>query len=330
MRFAKGFLSAALLVAGALAAKKSSEERFNDFQAKQLVSTPVKLSDVTYQSLTTAPRDYSVTVLLTAMDARYGCQLCRDFQPEWELLAKSWVKGDKKAESRMAFATLDFANGRDTFLSLGLQTAPVLLHFRPTSGPHAVAAPEPVRYDFTSGPPKAEQVRSWLVRHTPDRPHPEISRPINWVRWIVSVTAVLGIVTFAVTAAPYILPVFQNRNIWAAISIITILLFTSGHMFNHIRGVPYLGQDNRGGVVYFTGGFQSQVGIETQLVATMYGMMAFCAISLAAKVPRMDNPRAQQVAVIIWGGILLLTSSFFLNIFRIKNAGYPFSLPPFM
>ena len=172
MRFIKGLVSAALLVAGVLAAKKSPEERFNDFHAKQLVSSPVKLSDVSYQTLTALPRDYSVTVLLTAMDPRYGCQLCRDFQPEWDLLAKSWTKGDKKAESRMIFATLDFANGRDTFVSvctprrprascgiqlanqllqLGLQTAPVLLHFRPTTGPHAASAPEPVRYDFTSG-----------------------------------------------------------------------------------------------------------------------------------------------------------------------------------
>lgn len=37
------------------------------------------------------------------------------------------------------------------FVQLGLQTAPVLMFFPPTTGPHAVASAEPIRYDFTTG-----------------------------------------------------------------------------------------------------------------------------------------------------------------------------------
>jgi hypothetical protein len=70
-------------------------------------------------------------------------------------------------------------------------------------------------------------------------------------------------------AAPYLLPVIQNRNLWAAISLIAVLLFTSGHMFNHIRKVPYVAADGKGGVSYFAGGFQNQFGLETQIVAAM-------------------------------------------------------------
>lgn len=58
--------------------------------------------------------------------------------------------------------------------------------------------------------------------------------------------------------------------------------------------------------------------------------MSFCTIALAVKVPRMTDARAQQVAVLVWGGVLFVTYSFFMSIFRIKNSGYPFSLPPFM
>ena len=118
MRWLPLFVSS-LLSGGALAAKKaSSTERFDNFHAKALSSTPVKLDDVLYKSLTATPRDYASAVLLTAMDARFGCQLCRDFQPEWDLLARSWIKGDKSGESRLVFATLDFADGRDTFMSV--------------------------------------------------------------------------------------------------------------------------------------------------------------------------------------------------------------------
>lgn len=48
-----------------------------------------------------------------------------------------------------------------------------------------------------------------------------------------------------------------------------ILLFISGHMFNHIRRVPYVVGDGKGGVNYIAGGFQTQYGMETQIVAAL-------------------------------------------------------------
>lgn len=60
------------------------------------------------------------------------------------------------------------------------------------------------------------------------------------------------------------------------------------------------------------------------------GVLSFCAITLAVKVPRMTDSKTQQVAVIIWSLILFLVYSFLLSVFRVKNGGYPFSLPPFM
>jgi oligosaccharyltransferase complex subunit gamma len=59
-------------------------------------------------------------------------------------------------------------------------------------------------------------------------------------------------------------------------------------------------------------------------------VLAFCTISLAVKVPRMTDARTQQLAVLIWGGLLFVIYSLLLNIFRVKNGGYPFKLPPFM
>lgn len=330
MRWLPAFLSASLLAGGALAAKKSSEERFNKYQAKSLTSTPVKLQEGSYKELTSSPRDYSVAVLLTALEARFGCELCREFHPEWDLLAHSWIKGDKAGDSRHLFGTLDFSDGRNVFLELGLQTAPVLLLFQPTTGPHAVSSAEPLRYDFTNGSPTAEQVHEWIARYTPDRPHPPVKRPINWFGWVITLVATSGGLTVLYLAWPYLLPVIQNRNFWAAISLISILLFTSGHMFNHIRKVPYVAGDGRGGISYFAGGFQNQFGLETQIVAAMYGVLSFTAISLAIKVPRILDAKAQQVAVLAWAGVLLVMYSFLLSVFRIKNGGYPFSLPPFM
>lgn len=192
-----------------------------------------------------------------------------------------------------------------------------------------------------------------MNRHLPEGPKPPLVRPINYMRLVSAITILLGLITLFTVSSPYVLPVVQNRNLWAAISLIAILLFTSGHMFNHIRKVPYVAGDGRGGISYFAGGFSNQFGMETQIIAAICkfslelklslkigigsnhllihpdGILSFATIALALKVPRMADAKAQQLAVIVWGVVLLGMYSFLLSIFRMKNGGYPFFLPPF-
>ncbi|EUC51238.1 hypothetical protein COCMIDRAFT_31383 [Bipolaris oryzae ATCC 44560] len=324
-------LTASLLPFVALAAKKPAGDRFNDARAKSLsTGRPLKLNDASYAQLTKSPRDYGVAVLLTALEPRFGCALCRSFQPEWDLLGNSWTKGDKDGQSRLVFGTLDFVDGKNVFQSMQLQTAPVLLYFHPTAGPHAKVDAQPARFDFTGGPQTAEQIHAWVARQVPDGlPKPSVSRPINWVRVITITTSVLGGITAIFVASPYVVPLLQNRNLWAAVSLIAVLLFTSGHMFNHIRKTPYVVGDNKGGINYFAGGFSNQYGLESQIVAAIYGVLAFAAISLAVKVPRIQDVRAQSLAVFLWTGVLFGMYSFLMSVFRVKNPSYPFWLPPF-
>ena len=116
-------LAAALLPFTTLAAKKPTGDRFKDYHSQQLSnSAPIKLDDTAYNELTKAPRDFSVAVLLTAMESRFGCGLCQEFQSEWDLLGKSWAKGDREAESRLVFGTLDFVDGKQTFQSVCIRT----------------------------------------------------------------------------------------------------------------------------------------------------------------------------------------------------------------
>ena len=93
----------------------SGRSRFEEYHAASLSSTPLKLDDNSYEDLTSTKRDYTTVVLLTAQDARFGCQLCRDFEPEWHIIAKSWIKGDKRGMKRVLYGTLDFADGKETF-----------------------------------------------------------------------------------------------------------------------------------------------------------------------------------------------------------------------
>lgn len=105
-----------LLIFGCYAAAKSrSIDKFEEYHTKSLSTAPVKLDDASYEDLTSLPRNYSAAIILTAIEARFGCQLCRDFQPEWDVIGKSWIKGDRNGESRVIFGTLDFLEGKGTF-----------------------------------------------------------------------------------------------------------------------------------------------------------------------------------------------------------------------
>ncbi|EYE93826.1 OST3/OST6 family protein [Aspergillus ruber CBS 135680] len=318
-------LSILCIVSSALASP--STDKFEQFQTLSRLA-PIDLDDSLYDDLTSKPRDYYAAVVLTATEARFGCILCRELQPEWELIAQSWNKGSKSDELKLLFGTLDFVHGKAIFQKLMLQTAPVLLLFPPTVGPFARVDDTPFRFDFT-GPMSADQLYTWINRHLPEGPKPPLVRPVNYVRLVSAITLSMGAVTLFTVLSPYVLPIVRNRNIWAAISLIAVLLFTSGHMFNHIRRVPYVVGDGKGGISYFAGGFQTQFGMETQIVAAIYATLSFATIALAMKVPRMADAKAQQVAVVIWGVVLFGVYSFLLSVFKAKNAGYPFFLPPF-
>ncbi|KAI9653019.1 MAG: oligosaccharyl transferase subunit ost3/OST6 [Alyxoria varia] len=331
MKFIRG-LSACLLTLLTVQAEDSSEgDHYAKFRAVATkASGSIKLDDTSYAKLTSTPRNHTSAILLTALDPRFGCNLCNDFQPEWDMLVKSWMRGDPEGDSRVVFGTLDFLDGKQTFQSLGLQTAPVLIMYHPTAGPHAKVDPSPSRFDFSNGPQRAEGIHAWISRHLPsESPKPPIQRPINWMRFATFTTIVLGLITLGTVAWPYVWPIISNRNLWAAVSLIAILLFTSGHMFNHIRSTPYVSGDGKGGIIYFTPGFQNQLGLESQIVAAIYAVLAFATICLALKVPRMTDPKTQQIAVLIWGAVMFGMYSFLLKIFKTKNSSYPFWLPPF-
>ena len=131
-----GIITLALLPLSCFGAKKSpSGGRFDEYHARSQSSAPLRLDDASYEELTAPPRNHSMIVLLTALEARFGCQLCREFQPEWDILCKSWARGDRNGESRTLLGTLDFAEGKGTFQKVQYMSASTETIFNLSKGP---------------------------------------------------------------------------------------------------------------------------------------------------------------------------------------------------
>jgi oligosaccharyltransferase complex subunit gamma len=112
---------AGLLSLSAILPTSFADKKVNKFASLAASARPhkgvIELGDSLYDELTTTPRNYTAVVLLTALDAKFGCQLCKEFQPEYELLAKSWISKHKNSDG-LFFGELDFANGKNTFMKV--------------------------------------------------------------------------------------------------------------------------------------------------------------------------------------------------------------------
>jgi len=96
--------------------------KFHSLASKNngIVPLTSTLYDELIQDTPSNPRDYSVSVILTALNPKYGCQPCLAFDKEHKEAARQWWtksenKKSKEKQMRHVFAVLDFEKGQDIF-----------------------------------------------------------------------------------------------------------------------------------------------------------------------------------------------------------------------
>jgi len=307
------FALVAAASAALVAAKQSVHQKLVDLAAAN--NGVINLDSATYELLTSPERTWSASVEFTALQKKRGCHPCHNFEPAWKEVAAIWSKVPAQHRNEHFFATLDFDNGSQTFAKLGIATAPVVMVYPPREGPRKAPSSAPMKYDFSEGydaGPLAEQ----LSRFTPIRiPY---KRPFNWKKWGTNAVGLLG----GAVVLKFVAPIVLNRWAWAAVTIPTSLIMTSGYMFTRIRHSPYTGRDGN----WVASGYSSQFGQEVHVLAAVYGLLGFSFFVLTVIVPRQQSPAKQRVQVYIWTGVIVVLYSVLVSLFKLKNRGYPFKL----
>ncbi|KAI0341618.1 oligosaccharyl transferase subunit OST3/OST6 family [Trametopsis cervina] len=276
----------------------------------------IKLDERTFEVLTSPTREWSSTIVFTAMDPRRKCGPCKQFQPAFDAVAHAWTKVSSVERNKHFFAIADYDESMQIFQKLGLQSAPVVYNYPAAEGPQKSASGKttPVAYDFANGY-TAEALAEHLSVHTPVRvPY---SPPVDWSKYGVIAATVL---LFASTIR-FILPLLKSRITWAVITVGIILVMTGGHMFVQIRGMPYSDGTN-----WIAGGYQNQYGQETQVVAMTYGLLGGAFLMLTMVAPYQTSKSRQQVQVWLWSIVVFVMFSVLISLFRVKNRGYPYKL----
>lgn len=305
---------AALLLSSACMAQSSKQlQLYKRIQASSNGYLDVDGQD--FLALTAQPRDFAVTALLTTTDGTIKCGPCLAFQPEFDALTAQWNK-NKSLKTKNVFVKVEFSRGRQVFAQYKLQHAPVLYTFPAPSDKNS--NPEHASYDFNINGFEADSVASHLERtlHVTFK----YKKPLNVKLIAMTVTAMIVLATAMFFLAPY-LPMFlkSSKPFWMLVCLSTMIIFNSGQMWNSIRGAPYVAVGQGGKPEYIAGGFQNQYGIETQIVAGLYSLLAFSFVALTVLVPAQRDPTRQRAGVYVWSAIFLCTFSVLFVIFRMKK-----------
>lgn len=293
-----------------------------DLQSVIGQSGVVDATDKLLEHIFESPRDYSIALLLTADDDRFGCGFCKPVGKSVTTVARNWVRDHPEGDG-LYFVRADIDNCRQAFKKLNLESVPHFYFYPPSDGKLGIHAEHEIIEFHDSGSQVDLIVRLFGQRGFPVR----IVKPIPWHKFFKRISFAAAALAACYVFRSKIWRILTMKGLWQAGALVTVLLFVGGHMFNVIRQSPLFVRGNNGQNVYIQPGFSTQFAIETQMIAFVYGVLAFATISLITKVSNV--PRAAQVGTaLVLAAVILFMYSLLIDMFRRKTGNYPYRLIP--
>lgn len=264
-----------------------------------------------------APRNYSMVVMFTALSVGVNCPICKPAYDEFYIMANSYRYAYPELKA-LYFAVVDYEEAPQIFQQMNLNTAPALFHF-PAKG----AKKKADQMDFQRHGFDADS----MAKFVQDRTEIQIRvlRPPNY-----AAPAVVLLLAMLVLGLLYMrrnnLEFLYNRTSWALICLCIVFAFMSGQMWNHIRGPPFvMTNPHTRETSFIHGSTQYQLVAETYLVAVLYAAVTAGFILLNDAADGKGDPNRRRIMAFVGLGLVVVFFSLLLSIFRSKYQGYPYS-----
>lgn len=314
------------LVQAVLAAYSNAEMR--QLLASKGRDGVIDLFENSYEKFLEGPRDYHLVVYLASDSPKLNCALCHDVHPAFSTVANSWNRylpnGTPDDELDIYFLDAEFVNCKKIFQDLQLDSIPKIYHFPPTqpTDPPNIWLRKLDQYQFYAGE-HTTMIRQYISSIT-GRTF-AIYLPPNYAKMFMNAALTFAVVMLARKFIHQVFGFLTSTLVWGTLSLILILMFNAGYMFNQIRGTPYV-RDNGKDVEYFARSPQNQYGLETQVISTLYGLLGMVFVLLVTKGGKIDHPKVQFLAVVVMSVLIFALYSMFLFVFSMKYPGYPYML----
>ncbi|KAE9556253.1 hypothetical protein FO519_000592 [Halicephalobus sp. NKZ332] len=260
-----------------------------------------------------APRNYSMIVMFTALSTGVNCPICKPAYDEFYILANSYRYGHMN-DKALYFGVVEFEENQQIFQQMNLNTAPVIFHF-PAKGREK-------RHDqmeFQRFGIDADAMAKFVAERTGIHIH--VLRPPNYAAPVVIMLLVMLIMGLLYMRRNN-LEFLYNRTFWGLVCVAIVLCFMSGQMWNHIRGPPFfMTHPQTRETSFIHGSTQYQLVSETYIVLGFYGIITAGMVLLLEAPERKDY---KKFASFIGIGIVAVFFSLLLSVFRMKYQGYPY------
>ncbi|VDM10784.1 unnamed protein product [Wuchereria bancrofti] len=264
-----------------------------------------------------APRNYSMVVMFTALSPNVNCAICKSAYDEFYILANSYRYAYPELKA-LYFAIIDYNESPEIFQQMNLNVAPVLLHF-PSKG----AKKRTDQMDFERQGFDADSMAKFVFERTDIQIR--VLRPPNY-----AAPAVVLLLAMLVLGLLYMrrnnLDFLYNRTSWALICLCIVFAFMSGQMWNHIHGPPFVMTNSHTRETSFIhGSTQYQLVAETYLVAILYAAITAGFILMNDAADGKGDSGRRRIMAFVGLGLVVIFFSLLLSIFRSKYQGYPYS-----
>eukprot|EP00835_Amoeboradix_gromovi_P004954 NODE_424_length_8864_cov_0.190188.p3 type:complete len:230 gc:universal NODE_424_length_8864_cov_0.190188:8725-8036(-) len=217
-----------------------------------LVSALLSLSNV--DELTSLLKSKDVLVLVT-MD---NCQFCKAIEPVYTQVTDQ-LAGQA---DHMVYAKVDISKVPSFASRMKIESAPRIFLFNQQVVKRLGDAHF---YAFSIEHFDEEKLVKFISRY--GNFSFSYTKTIPKKQLFFGLLAAFGVTIGGALLWPLISKLFGNPRIWMALTVAAVLVFTSGHLFVQMRGMPEHGRNEDGTKQMIAPGFQSQYGYEARLVA---------------------------------------------------------------
>lgn len=281
--------------------------------------------------------DYAMFLLITAIDPRVGCVLCREFDPTyksvarsyWESLAESPLDDLRDDRSKIVFAIAELNDVKEFFQAYDIKQVPKMFYYAPGRGPQVMTPNE--EYQFLVDE-TVENFQNWVVDLTPKLNRNRLQVVVRRTNGAIfmAIALFLSVIGLGYTKRALLLKTMQSKTLWMVLTLSLVTIFVSGHMFNQIRKTPNVRTGQKGEKIFIQPGQQVQLGMETKIVFTIYSILTAALVSLIKVVPGIKDTKMKMVVCLVTCLVLTLAYSGLVNAFNVKSVSYPFHLFKFL
>lgn len=309
---------------------------------------PIENSDL---SLVSHPdREYYTLIALTSTDERHACDSCHDLDILLLRVAKAWFN-DHAMSNYLFFTKVDIVDRSNLaiFEFLELQSVPQIWLIPPSRIAEQHKKDRPVVENEVFGPfdillePHAEfqlpdtsfddqvfQFADWLAITVQKRIFIRQENAVG--KFAMTFFVTFALILFVKKRGPS--AVTQNVSkgrIYKVLSLVLLLVLLGGYLYTMLEGVPFVAQNDKGEVIYISGGTHYQFGVEIVLVAVHYFLLGAALVTLTYLGQYtvtgggwLKTEEQKAVCVVLGAAVLFLFYSSFTSMYLRKDSEYPY------